>query len=78
MSEDILLHSRDERGVHTITLNQPKAFNALSEAMMAAFGQALDAVAADPAARVLVIAANGKAFCAGHDLKEMKSKPDQA
>ena len=46
MSEDILLHSRDDRGVHTITLNQPKAFNALSEAMMAAFGQALDAVAA--------------------------------
>lgn len=78
MSDDMLLHSRDHRGVHTITLNQPKAFNALSEAMMAAFQQALDAVAADPAARVLVIAANGKAFCAGHDLKEMKSKPEQA
>ena len=78
MSEDILLHSRDARGVHTITLNHPKAFNALSEAMMAAFKAAVDAVAADPEARVLVIAANGKAFCAGHDLKEMKSKPDQA
>ena len=78
MSEDILLHSRDARGVHTITLNNPKAFNALSEAMMAAFKQAVEAVAADPGARVLVIAANGKAFCAGHDLKEMKSKPDQA
>ena len=64
MSEDILLHSRDSRGVHTLTLNNPKAFNALSEAMMAALQLALDAVAADPAARVLVIAANGKAFCA--------------
>lgn len=72
MSEDILLHSRDARGVHTITLNNPKAFNALSEAMMAAFKQAVEAVAADPGARVLVIAANGKAFCAGHDLKEMR------
>jgi enoyl-CoA hydratase/carnithine racemase len=78
MSDPILLHSRDARGVHTITLNNPKAFNALSEAMMAAFQQALDAVAADPGARVLVIGANGKVFCAGHDLKEMKSRPEQA
>jgi enoyl-CoA hydratase/carnithine racemase len=78
MSEDILIHERDARGVHTLTLNNPKAFNALSEAMLAALLQALDAVAADPAARVLVIAARGKAFCAGHDLKEMKAHPDQA
>ena len=42
MSEDILLHSRDARGVHTITLNNPQAFNALSEAMMAAFKQAVE------------------------------------
>lgn len=78
MSGDILIHERDARGVHTLTLNNPKAFNALSEAMLAALLQALDAVAADPAARVLVIAARGKAFCAGHDLKEMKAHPDQA
>jgi enoyl-CoA hydratase/carnithine racemase len=78
MSEDILIHERDARGVHTLTLNNPKAFNALSEAMLAALLQALDAVAADSAARVLVIAARGKAFCAGHDLKEMKAHPDQA
>lgn len=78
MSDDILIHSRDDRGVHTLTLNHPKAFNALSEAMLAALQQALDAVAADPAARVLVIAAQGKAFCAGHDLKEMKAHPDRA
>jgi len=78
MSEEILIHERDARGVHTLTLNNPKAFNALSEAMLAALLQALDAVAADPVARVLVIAARGKAFCAGHDLKEMKAHPDQA
>ena len=78
MSEPILLHSRDDRGVHTITLNSPKTFNALSEAMMAAFQQALGAVSADPQARVLIVAASGKAFCAGHDLKEMKARPDRA
>ncbi len=78
MSDDILLHRRDARGVHTLTLNNPKAYNVLSEAMMAAFQRTLDAVAADPAARVLVIASEGKAFCAGHDLKEMKVRPEPA
>jgi enoyl-CoA hydratase/carnithine racemase len=73
---DLLLHARDERGVHTLTLNAPKSFNVLSEAMMAAFQQALDVVAADPAARVVVIAASGRAFCAGHDLKQMRARPD--
>ena len=78
MSDPILLHSRDLRGVHTVTLNAPRSFNVLSEAMMAAFQCALDAVAADPGARVLVVGANGRAFCAGHDLKEMKSRPELA
>ena len=72
----MFLHSRDERGVHTLTLNHPKAFNVLSEAMMAAFQRALDAVAADPQARVVVLAAQGRAFCAGHDLKEMRARPE--
>jgi enoyl-CoA hydratase/carnithine racemase len=75
---DLLLHHRDERGVHTLTLNHPKAFNVLSEAMLAALRDAVAAVAADPGARVLVIAAEGRAFCAGHDLKEMKARPEQA
>lgn len=78
MSNDILLHRRDTRGVHTLTLNNPKAFNVLSEAMLAAFQQAVDAVAADADARVLVIAAEGRAFCAGHDLKEMRARPELA
>lgn len=73
--EPILLHDRDDRGVHTLTLNTPKAFNALSEAMLAALSSALTAVAEDDRARVVVIAAAGKAFCAGHNLKEMKAHP---
>ncbi len=74
----ILLHERDERGVHTLTLNTPKAFNALSEAMLEALSKELRAVEQDEAARVLVIAAAGKAFCAGHNLKEMKAHPSEA
>lgn len=74
----ILLHNRDERGVHTLTLNTPRSFNVLSEAMLAALQAAIDAVAADPQARVVVIGASGKAFCAGHDLKEMRAHPEQA
>jgi enoyl-CoA hydratase/carnithine racemase len=73
-----VLFNRDERGVVTLTLNRPQAFNALSEALLAALQQALDRVAADPDARVVVLAANGKAFCAGHDLKEMRAQPSQA
>lgn len=75
---DLVWRQRDARGVHTITLNAPRSFNVLSEAMMAALQAALDAVAADPMARALVIAANGRAFCAGHDLKEMRARPDVA
>lgn len=77
-SNSILIHTRDQRGVHTLTLNAPRSFNVLSEAMMAAFQRALDAVAVDPGARVLVLGANGRAFCAGHDLKEMKARPELA
>jgi len=73
--EPILLHTRDARGVHTLTLNTPKAFNALSEAMLAALSTELQVIAADNTARVVVIAAAGKAFCAGHNLKEMKAHP---
>src|SRR5512134_2258237 len=70
-----LLYERDARGVVTLTLNRPQAFNALSEAMLEALQSALDRAAADEAARVVVIGATGKAFCAGHDLKEMRAKP---
>jgi enoyl-CoA hydratase/carnithine racemase len=58
-----------------LTLNRPAQYNALSEEMLAVVEAALDKVAADPAARVVVLGGAGKAFCAGHDLKQMKSKP---
>lgn len=75
MSENILLSARSESGVVTLTLNRPDAFNALSEAMLAALQAQLQALAADAGVRVVVIAAAGKAFCAGHDLKEMRAQP---
>ena len=74
-AEPLVLSSRDERGAITLTLNRPQAFNALSEAMLAALQAELDAVARDETARVVVLAAAGKAFCAGHDLKEMRAAP---
>src|SRR5260221_2811083 len=71
----LVLRSRDARGVITLTLNRPQAFNALSEAMLTALQQELDGVAEDEGARAVVLAAAGKAFCAGHDLKEMRAAP---
>ena len=65
----------DARGLVTLTLDRPQSFNALSEGMLAALQAELDAVAADERARAVVIAATGKAFCAGHDLKEMRATP---
>ena len=76
MSNDsLVLHEQDERGVVTLTLNRPQAFNSLSEAMIEALQAALDRVAADETARAVVLRAAGKAFCAGHDLKEMRAEP---
>ncbi len=74
-TDALVLHTADARGVHVITLNQPKAFNVLSEGVLAELQRLIGRVAADPQARVLVIAAEGRAFCAGHDLKQMKANP---
>lgn len=76
--DPLLLRHDDARGVITLTLNRPQAFNALSEAMLRALQTELDAIASDAQARVVVIAAAGKAFCAGHDLKEMRAEPSLA
>jgi enoyl-CoA hydratase/carnithine racemase len=73
--EPVVLRSQDARGAVTLTLNRPHAFNALSEAMLAALQHEFDAIGEDESARVVVLAADGKAFCAGHDLKEMRAKP---
>jgi enoyl-CoA hydratase/carnithine racemase len=73
--EPVVLRSQDTRGVVTLTLNRPQAFNALSEGMLAALQRDLEVIAKDESVRVVVLAAEGKAFCAGHDLKEMRAKP---
>ncbi|MES2634699.1 MAG: enoyl-CoA hydratase [Pseudomonadota bacterium] len=76
--EDAVLYQRDDRGVVTLTLNRPANFNSLSEEMLGALQAALDRVAQDESARVVVIAAAGKAFCPGHNLKEMVGTPELA
>lgn len=75
---DLLLHTRDACGVHRLTLNHPASFNTLSEAMLAALQRVLSAIAQDEQARVVVLAATGKAFCAGHNLKDMRAQPELA
>ena len=64
--------------VVTLTLNSPKQFNALSVELLTAMQAQLNDIAQDTSIQVLVIAANGKAFCAGHNLKEMRANPDEA
>lgn len=78
MSEGALVLRSDAGGVATLTLNRPAKFNALSLDMLEALHAALDGVAGDPSVRVVVIAANGKAFCPGHDLKEMLANRSRA
>ncbi len=73
--EPLVLRVRDARSVVTLTLNRPQAFNALSQAMLGQLQAELDAIASDESVRVVVISAKGKAFCAGHDLKEMRADP---
>lgn len=75
---ELLQTTRDTRGVVTLTLNDPSRFNALGSDMLAALQQALDGVAHDGTVRAVVLAANGKAFCAGHNLKDMAAHPDLA
>ena len=74
-SEPLVLTARDPRGVVTLTLNRPTAFNSLSEGLLTALQQELDAIAADDTVRAIVLGGAGKAFCAGHDLKEMRAEP---
>ncbi len=78
MTASELVLARVAEGVGTITLNHPEKYNALSSAMINALSSALADLNEDVAARVIVIDAKGKAFCAGHDLKEMAAIEDQA
>jgi enoyl-CoA hydratase/carnithine racemase len=77
MAEPILL-CRIDGAVGRLTLNDPGRANALSEAMMTALSRALADLAADPAVRVIVLAAEGRIFCAGHDLAELRDGRDAA
>jgi len=74
--EAIVLRA-DADGVATLTLNRPRHYNALSEELLKAVIAALEAIEQDRSVRVVVMAANGPAFCAGHDLKQMRANPDQ-
>lgn len=76
-NEPVLL--RDSRdGVVTLTLNRPESYNALNESLLSALATALDEIENDKSLRVVVIAANGKAFCTGHDFKEMRNNRSEA
>lgn len=77
---DILLRDLDGDGILRLTLNDVRRRNALSEAMLAELSAALADAGANPSVRVVILAANGPAFCAGHDLKEMtagRATPDR-
>jgi enoyl-CoA hydratase/carnithine racemase len=73
-----VLLRRDADGIAFLTLNRPQARNALSVALMTSLQDSLDAIAGDASVRVVVIAGAGPAFCAGHDLREIRANPGRA
>ncbi len=73
-----LLLREDRDGMATLTLNRPAQFNAINGAMLTEMQAALDAIATDASVRVVVVAAAGRAFCPGHDLKEMLANSNEA
>lgn len=74
--QSILLRE-DSEGIATLTLNRPQQYNALSGELLTELQTALDGIDQDDSIRVIIIAANGKAFCPGHDLKEMRSSEER-
>ncbi len=76
-AEQPVLLREDRDGVATLTLNRPQQMNLLTREMLAALQAAFDAIARDPKVRVVVLAAGGKGFCAGHDLKEIRALREQ-
>lgn len=78
INDDALVLRDDHVGVVTLTLNRPRKFNALSSELMAELKRTLDNIADDTSIRVVILAAQGKAFCAGHDLKELGAKETRA
>jgi enoyl-CoA hydratase/carnithine racemase len=76
-TDKAVLLREDLAGICTLTLNRPHQYNALSEDLIEALHQTLDAIAGDPSVRVVVITGAGRGFCAGHDLKEMSAHAEQ-
>ena len=74
---DRVVERSDAHGVTTLTLNRPGQYNALSEELLAQMIAALEAIEQDRSVRAVVIAGAGPAFCAGHDLKQMRANPSQ-
>ncbi|MCW5730220.1 MAG: enoyl-CoA hydratase [Alphaproteobacteria bacterium] len=77
-AESTILEVRREPGIARLTMNRPQARNALSRALMDALQRALDEIAADPTVKIVILGARGPAFCAGHDLREMRAHPGEA
>ena len=73
-ASELILLREDIAGIALLTLNRPAARNSLSEAMLVALGDALTGIANDHNVRAVIIAANGPAFSAGHDLKELNAR----
>src|SRR5579859_6302846 len=78
VEEAPILLRHDDGGIATLTLNRPTARNALSVALMTDLAAALETIRGDKSVRVVVIAAAGPAFCAGHDLREIRANPGRA
>lgn len=77
-STEIILLREEAEGICRLTLNRPQQYNALSSELLTALQNTLDDISQHDDIRVVIIAANGKAFCSGHDLKEMRSSEDRA
>ena len=77
MTDSSILLRNDRDGIVTLTLNRPAQYNALSGELLDELQRQLDDINADQSRRVVIIAASGKAFCPGHDLKEMRSSEDR-
>lgn len=76
-SDEPILLREDKDGIATLTMNRPQQMNLLSSEMLRALQEALDAIEKDPGVRVVVLAAAGRGFCAGHDLKEIRELADK-
>jgi len=73
----VLLTSDNIEGVVTLTLNRPGQFNSLSDELLDSLQHELDTLARESSVRVILLAANGRAYCAGHDLKQMRARPEE-